>query len=373
MWSYRNPVDVRFGRGTFATLGEFVGGRSYALVTYGEPYFRSLASNLASTAGSPSIVIDDIAPNPDVARLRLQAARFDELPHQPEAIVALGGGSVIDSAKVFAAARGDFGAVDAYLRRRAGAETLQPLPIIAVPTTAGTGSEVTCWGTVWDNANGTKLSLAHPGLYPEVAVIDPELMLGKSRELTIQTGLDALSHALESLWNRNANPVSLALSVMAARGVLSALPQLVKNLGNVDLRERMARAALLAGLAFSNTKSAIAHSLSYPITLRHGVPHGIACSFTLPMVIRSVADEQGICAEGLGAIFGTDPRSAAALLTDALEDLGISTDFRRYGIADDEWQRLIDAAFQGERGQNFIGSRSNLLAAAGANPLMEIN
>ena len=373
VWSYRNPVDVRFGRGTFARLGEFVGGRRYALVTYGEPYFRSLASNLASTAGSPSIVIDDIAPNPDVARLRLQAARFDELPHQPEAIVALGGGSVIDSAKVFAAARGDFGAVDAYLRRRAGAETLQPLPIIAVPTTAGTGSEVTCWGTVWDNANGTKLSLAHPGLYPEAAVIDPELMLGKSRELTIQTGLDALSHALESVWNRNANPVSLALSVMAARGVLSALPQLVKDLGNVDLRERMARAALLAGLAFSNTKSAIAHSLSYPITLRHGVPHGIACSFTLPMVIRSVADEQGICAEGLGAIFGTDPRSAAALLTDALEDLGISTDFRRYGIADDEWQRLIDTAFQGERGQNFIGSRSNLLAAAGAKPLMEIN
>src|SRR5690606_9239868 len=104
---------------------------------------------------------------------------------------------------------------------------------IAVPTTAGTGSEVTCWGTVWDNAAGVKHSLAHPGLYPEYAVVDPALMVGKSQELTVQTGLDALSHALESLWNRNANPVSMAHAVAAARGVLSTLPALIGDLRNL--------------------------------------------------------------------------------------------------------------------------------------------
>ena len=367
MWSYRNPVDVRFGRGSFSKLGDAIGGRSYALVTYGDAYFRDLSADLESRAGKPVLTIDDIAPNPDIALLEAQSARFADLKTQPEVVVALGGGSVIDSAKVFAAARGDFSAVDAYLRKRAGAETIEPWPLIAVPTTAGTGSEVTCWGTVWDNAGGVKFSLAHQGLYPESAIVDPNLMIGKPRDLTIQTGLDALSHSLESLWNRNANPVSMAHAVMAARGVLSTLPLLANDLRNADLRERMARAATLAGFAFSNTKTAIAHSLSYPITLRHGVPHGIACSFTLPMIVRSVAGEGGICGEGLAAIFGSDARSAAEQLASTLNRLGVVTDHRHYGIDNTEWHELLDLAFDGERGQNFIGKRENLLAISELN------
>jgi alcohol dehydrogenase class IV len=181
-------------------------------VTYGDAYFRDLSADLEVKAGAPVLTVDDIAPNPDIALLQAQTARFADLKKQPAVIVALGGGSVIDSAKVFAAARGDFGAMEAYLKKRAGAETIKPWPLIAVPTTAGTGSEVTCWGTVWDDAAGVKFSLAHPGLYPESAIVDPDLMIGKPRDLTIQTGLDALSHSLESLWNRNANPVSMVRS-----------------------------------------------------------------------------------------------------------------------------------------------------------------
>ncbi len=364
VWSYRNPVDVRFGPGSFTRLADAIAGRTYALVTYGDAFFRGLALRLEQEAGAPLLVIDDIAPNPDIALLEIQTARFAALPRQPEVIVALGGGSVIDSAKVFAAARGDFTAMDAYLKKRAGAETLAPWPLIAVPTTAGTGSEVTCWGTVWDNAGGLKYSLAHPGLYPEYSIVDPELMVGKPRDLTIQTGLDALSHSLESLWNQSANPVSMAHAIAAARGVLSTLPQLVDDLANVELRGRMARAATLAGFAFSNTKTAIAHSLSYPITLRHGVPHGIACSFSLPMIIRSVAAEGGICAEGLQAIFGSNGRAAADEMQAFLAGLGVATDYRHYGIDDVEWRDLIALAFDGERGQNFIGKREVLLAIA---------
>ncbi|MEJ5020866.1 phosphonoacetaldehyde reductase [Ochrobactrum vermis] len=364
MWSYRNPVDVRFGAGSFIKLVDVIGDRAYALITYGDPYFHELAKRIEKVAGAPVLIIDDIAPNPDIARLEVQTARFAALSRQPEVIVALGGGSVIDSAKVFAAARGHFPTMDAYLKKRADAKTLSPWPLIAVPTTAGTGSEVTCWGTVWDNAAGQKYSLAHPGLYPEYAIVDPELMVGKPAGLTVQTGLDALSHSLESLWNRSANPVSMAHAVAAARGVLAVLPHLVKDLSNVELRARMARAATLAGFAFSNTKTAIAHSLSYPITLRHSVPHGIACSFSLPMIVRSVAGEGGICAEGLHAIFGTEVHKAADELQAFLNGLGVETDYRHYGIDDAEWRELISFAFDGERGQNFIGKREVLLAIA---------
>lgn len=364
MWSYRNPVDVRFGRGSFAKTADLLAGRSYALVTYPDAYFRSLAAQLETNAGKPLITIEDIAPNPDIALLEKQTSRFAQLPEQPQVIVALGGGSVIDSAKVFAAAPGDFARMDAFLKKRTSPATLTPVPLIAIPTTAGTGSEVTSWGTVWDGGNGVKHSLAHPSLYPQYAIVDPELMVGKPRDLTIQTGLDALSHSLESLWNKSANPVSMAHAVAAARGVIEALPQLASDLRNVELREKMARAATLAGFAFSNTKTAIAHSLSYPITLHHGVPHGIACSFSLPMIIRSVANEGGVCAEGLRAIFGTDANEAAAQLSEMMASLGVSTDYRSYGIGDQEFAALVDLAFDGERGQNFIGRKEELLAAA---------
>lgn len=363
--TYCNPVDVRIGGGVFSELAGLIGSRSYGLVTYADGYFQSLAARLEASAGPPVIVVNDVLPNPDVAQLSRQVNRFSNLQDQPEVIVALGGGSVIDSAKVFAAARGKFSKVEDYLKGRTDSQTIDPLPLIAVPTTAGTGSEVTCWGTVWDGATGKKYSLAHKRLYPEHAVVDPELMAGKPRDLTIQTGLDALSHSLESLWNRNANPISLAHAVAAARGVLSTLPALADDLGNAELRERMAEASLLAGFAFSNTKTAIAHSLSYPITLRHGVPHGIACSFTLPMVIRSVAGQGGLCARGLNAIFETDAMDAAVRLTDMLAKLGIATDHRHYGIDHAEWHELIDAAFDGERGQNFIGTRAALMPHAG--------
>src|SRR3546814_14575712 len=114
-------------------------------------------------------------------------------------------------------------------------------PIIAVPTTAGTGSEVTCWATVWDSGAQRKYSLARPALYPEHAVVDPLLMLGKPHQLTVSTGLDALSHALESLWHISANPISAAFAVSAAREILAVLPPLGGGPGSGSLRGRRRR------------------------------------------------------------------------------------------------------------------------------------
>jgi alcohol dehydrogenase len=364
MWRYGNPVQVEFGIDSFARLPDLIGKRRYALVTYGEPFFDELAGKLEKTAGRPVLVVRDVAPNPDYRLLAGQTSRFAALQQQPEVIVALGGGSVIDSAKVFAAAGGDFGKVKTYLESQKGAEQLSQIPVIAVPTTAGTGSEVTCWGTVWDEANGKKYSLARPNLYPTHAVVDPRLMLGKPLLLTISTGLDALSHSLESLWNLNNNPVSANHAVFAARNILDVLPKLVRDLGNVELRSRMAMAALFAGLAFSNTKTAIAHSLSYPITLRHGVQHGIACSFSLPMVLRSVQGAGGLCEDSLKQIFGANLAQGADGLEDFMGKLGISCNPASYKIDRLEWRALIEESLEGERGKNFLGSRGRLIEAS---------
>ena len=336
MWRYSNPVAITFGSDVFAELPKLIGGQPYALVTYPDAPFAALAECLRTAAGEPAVTVSDVAPNPDTKLLADQSARFSAAG-EPKAIVALGGGSVIDTAKVLAAARGGFAPVLRYLQTGAGAEALSATPIIAVPTTAGTGSEVTCWATVWDTQSGKKYSLSRPSLYPKHAVVDPALMVGKPRQLTISTGLDALSHALESLWNVNANPISAHHAVVAAREILSVLPQLMQDLKNVELRSRMAAAALSAGLAFSNTRTAIAHSISYPVTLHHGVVHGIACSFTLPMILRSVSGVGGLTGSGLAQIFGDDLESGAARLETFLNDLDVSTDFKSYGVAPDAW------------------------------------
>ncbi|MBS0531406.1 MAG: phosphonoacetaldehyde reductase [Proteobacteria bacterium] len=363
-WKYGNPVQIEFGVDNFDKLPELIAGRSYALVTYGEPFFDELTQRLEKAAGAATLIIRDVAPNPDYRLLSEQTKRFATLRSQPDIIVALGGGSVIDSAKVFAAASGDFEKVKTYLEIQKGAERLSAVPIIAVPTTAGTGSEVTCWGTVWDETSGKKYSLARPSLYPTHAVVDPRLMLGKPRLLTVSTGLDALSHALESLWNVNGNPVSANHAVFAARSILSVLPKLAANLGSIELRTQMAMAALFAGLAFSNTKTAIAHSLSYPITLRYGVQHGIACSFSLPMVLRSVQGAGGLCEDSLKQIFGPDLRCGADDLEQFLTTLGISCNPSAYNIERKEWRELIEDSLQGERGRNFLGSHDRLREAS---------
>ncbi len=362
MWNYSNPVNIEFGSGALRSIGALVDGRRYALVTYGEPVFQALAERIELAAGAARVVIRNIDTNPDFVTLT-ESCRQYEAADGIEVIVALGGGSVIDAAKVLAAADGDFAHVRRFLETGDGEETLSAVPIIAIPTTSGTGSEVTRWATVWDTEAERKYSLNLSGLYPETALVDPELMLEAPRGLTISTGLDALSHSLESIWNVNANPVSSALACSAARDVIETLPALADDLNSLELRTRMARAALIAGLAFSNTKTALAHSVSYPITLKHGVPHGIACSFSLPMVMRWVIGNDVDCDVSLMRIFGPDLTAGAARLEDFLEGLGVATSPGDHGIEPAEWKALLRDALAGERGRNFLGDGNAALSS----------
>lgn len=360
-----NPLtQITFDNGCFDLLAGIIGDRKYCVVTYGEPYFESLIDRLVAMSGPPLIVIDDVAPNPEFNLLRKQAERFRSLPRQPDVFVAIGGGSVIDTAKVLASAGGDFSRVEWFLKSQSGAEHLTATPIIAVPTTAGTGSEVTSWATVWDNDNKQKYSLNRPVLYPEHALVDPQLMLGKSRALTISTGLDALSHALESLWNVNASPASAKCAVNAATEILQVLPELADDLGSLDLRARMAGASLMSGMAFARTKTAIAHSISYPISLHHNVVHGVACSFTLPIILKSMIEDEGLCGASLRQIFGANLVTAPERLTRFLASLDVSTQPIDYGVSKNEWGEVVAQAFKGERGLNFIGTKDRFDHAA---------
>jgi alcohol dehydrogenase class IV len=160
------------------------------------------------------------------------------------------------------------------------------VPGIFVPTTHGTASEVTMWGTVWDPSNEKKYSLSHPDLYPKVAILDPHLTVSLPLDISLTTSLDALSHSFEAIWNKHANDSSTAHAVKAIALILDYAVQLKKETGNLELREQLLTAAATAGLAFSATRTAAAHSISYPLTIHFGIPHGIAASISLIPLLR---------------------------------------------------------------------------------------
>jgi alcohol dehydrogenase len=285
-WQMRAPVRLVFGAGALDGLASHLPSGSIMLVT--SPGFtrRGVTARVIELLGPRLVaVMDRVEPNPGIDALDKEAAGLRAAA--PQAIVGLGGGSVLDTMKALAqcfAAPPDW-TLAAHFRDGAPLPQTAPLPAIAVPTTSGTGSEVTPFATVWDHQARRKHSLARPELFPNVALLDPVLTLGLPEAVTVNTGLDAISQALESIWNRNANAVTLAWATHSLRLALPALPAVVAAPSGLEPRTRIMEASLLAGLAISHTRTAIAHSMSYPLTAHFGVPHGLACSFTLPAVL----------------------------------------------------------------------------------------
>ena len=358
MWTYHNPVRVHSGIESLNHLPVLLGGRRCIVVTFPQARSLGLVQRLQELLGAQlQAVVDGILPNPDVSWL---APLYDDVHRthaDVECVVALGGGSVIDTAKALVCATpgSSFAELLAVLEQGGSLPAGPHKALIAIPTTAGTGSEVTPWATIWDQTAGRKHSLHQACTWPEAALIDPALMSSLPAGASLAAGLDALSHALESLWNVNRNPVSMLLAEQAARQTLATLPQLMQDLGNVQLRADMAQAALLAGLAFSNTKTALAHSLSYDITLQHGVPHGIACSFSLPLVMEMALGVDDAVDAALCRIMGADtPQAAVQQLRSFLQRLGVHTDPAHYGVSSRDWEQMVHKAACGPRGRNFI-------------------
>jgi len=249
---------------------------------------RGVVDRLKALCGDKILSSYCADPNPTVASTMAAARNLHGIA--AEVILAIGGGSVLDAAKGVAAQRHPGLPPDWLSQHLRGGQAIptpfSPSPVIAVPTTAGTGSEVTMWATIWDEESGKKYSLFHPALYPQAAIVDPELTLTVPEETTVAAALDALSHAMEAIWNKNANPASDALAAQAISIVLSTLKGVLDSPSEMPFREKLHYASMIAGLAFSNTRTAIAHSISYPLTGQLGMPHGIACSFTLPEIMK---------------------------------------------------------------------------------------
>lgn len=332
---FYNPVRIEFGSAGFAELPELLGGRKATVVTTPGMERRGVVRKLRGACpGADLRVFTGVRPNPTIHSISSGAR--DVLSHGQDVLIALGGGSAIDTAKGIASLASpgcsDSSWLSNHLREAAPfPPEFSPLPIIGIPTTAGTGSEVTKWGTVWDEQNGAKFSISHPRLFPEAALLVPELTLTLPNDLTLFAGLDAISHCMESIWNRHATAVSDAFAVAGLKKLLPSLGDALEHPQDLPARRRMQEGALLGGLAISSTATALAHSMSYPLTSRFGMPHGLACSFTLPELIRfngeTAPPRLHLITEAMGT---ADIAGAAVLLEDMFERWRVSDHVRRY-------------------------------------------
>tara|TARA_B100001093_G_scaffold512934_2_gene583808 strand:+ start:10956 stop:12083 length:1128 start_codon:yes stop_codon:yes gene_type:complete len=287
--NYFNPVKLVFGSLVRKKILEECVGKSVLIICSSTAYNRYIKDPELSALFSLARVVFEhgFESNPSLTGIIEISHKYRD--SSLDLIVGLGGGSAMDVAKIASVSIPAIKKaihIDDLLKDSALFSRFKEIDCIQVPTTAGTGSEVTPFATVWDYESQQKKSLSHPVMYAKKAFIDPDFLSQVPLEVAIPTGLDALNQAFESIWNVNANEFTRPLSRRAAILALRGLPVIDEVPNNPELRVKLALASLFAGLAISQTRTSICHSISYPLTLRYGIQHGMACSFSILEVFK---------------------------------------------------------------------------------------
>ena len=286
--NYFNPVKLVFGSLVRRKITEECIGKSVLIICSSTAYNRySKDPELSALFSFASVRFEHgFESNPSLTDIIEISNKYRD--SSLDLIVGLGGGSAMDVAKIASVSipaikKGIH--IDDLLKDSTLFLRFKEIDCIQVPTSAGTGSEVTPFATVWDYESQQKKSLSHPVMYAKKAFIDPDFLSQVPLEVAISTGLDALNQAFESIWNVNANEFTRPLSRRAVVLALQGLP-VINEVNDPDLRRKLSLASLFAGLAISQTRTSICHSISYPLTLKYGVEHGMACAFSMLEVFK---------------------------------------------------------------------------------------
>ncbi len=291
-WSFNLPVRLEFGTGKRKNIEEYieaVGGKKGVLVCSKTLSKNGVADELIELSGGKIVsVFSDIRPNPTTDNVNACVKLLRETG--ADFAVALGGGSPMDCCKAACAIAKGNSLIEPYHGGEKAVSIEEAIPMIAIATTSGTASEVTNISVLTDLKKNLKQPMNDNAMFPKIAVIDPELTLTVPPQVTASTGLDVLAHAIESYWSTLNQPVCSACSVSAAKTVFEWLEKAYNEPDNLEAREKMAEASIVAGVAFSHPRTTGSHACSFPLTNIYGMPHGEACAFTLDYFLRFNAD-----------------------------------------------------------------------------------
>lgn len=343
IWNYTQPVKILFGNGEvdkLKNLAQELGCTRGILVA--DPFFMSNGLAKKIIEQSEGMIVScysDVSPNPDVIEVDACADLIKE--EKIDFIVALGGGSAIDLAK----AAGSICLTQESINEYHGTGKPMPidhLPLIAVPTTAGTGSEVTCVSVLTNHRAGKKAPIVSDGFYPEYALIDPELTYSMPAKVTAGTGIDVLSHALEGFWSKGHQPICDASALHAVDLVFKYLYRAYQNPLDVEAREKMCEASVIAGLAFTLPKTTASHACSFPLTNIHHIPHGEACGLTLDHFARINAKVEDGRLDKFAQKLGFDDTNHMADEISALKNkMGLRNDLKDLKLNQSQVDQLV--------------------------------
>jgi alcohol dehydrogenase class IV len=344
-------VEVVSGPGSVHRLPELVGAPARPVLVVGSRTAFARTGVLALLAAREVAFFTDVNPNPRLPDVLRGCAIADAV--RPGLVVGVGGGSAMDVAKMVRGLPADRSAAMDVLSGRA--LPLNRAPLVLVPTTAGTGSEVTGFATVY--VDGVKHSLDHPSVHAELSIVDSTLTETCPPEVTWAGALDALAHAVESTWALRSTASSRAL---AASALADLVPLPGEPLSTVD-RAALCRAATNAGLAIDRTRTTAAHAFAYPLTARFGVRHGVACALNLVWLLPLTAERlRHDCQDPRGERFVRRRLDEIEALLggggEAVADLLVRTGFAPWladhGVTEEDLRGLVSAALGSGRSTN---------------------
>jgi alcohol dehydrogenase len=346
------PTRIRYGAGVARELGselEAIGAKKVMVVTDSGIVKSGIVDRILrdiEKAGIGYTVYDRIEPNPKDYNVE-DAARIAS-GEQVDCIVALGGGSPIDAAKGICVLAVHGGKARDYEGK--GKIKGKCLPLITIPTTAGTGSEVTFSSVITDTAENFKFTIKSPSIAAKVALVDPQLTLTVPPSITASTGIDALTHAIEGYTATVTEPIAEALGLYATELIAANIKQAVHNGSNLEARSGMMLGSLIAGLCFSHSDVGSVHCMAEALGGMYDAPHGLCNSILLPYVMEYNLPETTYkyarVAKAMGIDIDDDRQAAEACIERIKEisaDIGLPG-FRSLGVKEEDLDTLADMA-----------------------------
>ncbi len=349
---YHMPTEIFFGAGTLSELGRILGRSPHfsrpLLVTDKGVEAAGIASQVLQQA-VPAAVFNEIEPNPK----HTTVDRGGELAREtkPDLIIGLGGGSALDAAKAIALLATNPGRIEDYEGREK--YRAAPLPVLAVPTTCGTGSEVTWVSVITHAGRKFKMSIKGPLMYPAVALVDPDLLMTLPSHLVASTGFDALTHAIEAYTAKPASVLTDTLALEALRLIFRSLPEAYPDMRkNSTAREGLMLGSVLAAMAFGNSDVGAVHCLAESIGALYDIPHGVANAVLLPFVMefnREAAEPKYARIAALSGIEARDRGEAAARLIQEIQALSRALSipkFKDLRIPESDFELIAQKSFE---------------------------
>ena len=357
-FNYYQPTEIRFGQGRIREVGEAVSrwGRRCLLVTVPVfPEFEGLYQTVNQSLEDSGVSVahfEGVIPNPTTEVVSAGARAAEK--HRADVVLGLGGGSSMDMAKAIAVEATHQGTCWDYLFFRDSQPTDATLPLVAVSTTSGTGSQVSQVAVVTNPEEKTKSALYHPRLFPKTALVDPDLMRSVPEHVTASTGFDVFAHAFESFITPNGSPYTDLIALEAIRLVAAFLPRVVEDGSDLEGRTHMAWADTLAGLSIANAGVTLPHGIGMAIggSYPH-VMHGEALAVVYPAILRytyqTVPDRFARVGRLIDPTLGDLPEAEAAaascsLIEDFIKKIGMSLCFADLKVPEEELRDLAQAS-----------------------------